>query len=63
MRGAMQCDVIACDWYCYGEDSGGEGGEGGWTRPLPLARHHLVILSAAYRPLFPTPALTTPLMV
>ena len=50
------------DCHCYREGSWGGGG-GSWAFPLPLDRHHLVILSAAYRLLFPTPALTAPLMV
>ena len=56
---------MQCSYRCYRccGDSGGEGGEGGWAFPLPLACHHLVILSATYRPLFPTPVLTKPFMV
>ena len=63
MRNAEGCDAITGGWYCYGEDSGGEGDEGGRDFPLPLDCHHLEILSAAYLPVLPTPALTTPLMV
>ena len=55
----MQCNYE--DRYRYRELSGG--GEGGWAFPLPLLCHHFVILSATYRPLFPTPALAKPLMV
>jgi len=40
-----------------------ESGEGGWTFPLPLTCHHLVILSVTCQPLFQTPALAVPLMV
>ena len=58
----MRCDYGGRGYCCH-EDSGGEGKEGGWAFPLPLARHHLEILSTAYLPLFPTPALTTPLTV
>jgi len=60
-RSVMQCSYR--DYYCYREDSRGGGEEGGWAFPLPLAFHHLVILSATYRLLFPTPALTAPLTV
>ena len=49
-------------WYWRYEDSWG-GKEGGLAFPLPLERHHLEILSTAYRLLFPTPALATPLIV
>ena len=59
-RNAMR---LRGDWYCYDEDPGGGSEEGGWAFLLPLARHHLVILSTAYRLLFPTPALTAPLIV
>ena len=44
---------------CYDDPGGGK--EGGSA--FPLARHHLEILSTAYRLLFPTPALATPLIV
>jgi len=59
-RSVMQYKYRDC--HCYCEGSWGGGG-GGWVFPLPLACHHLVILSTAYRLLLPTPALTTPLMV
>jgi len=54
MRKAMQCNAIT---------GTGQGGEGSWAFPLPLARHHLVTPSATYRAPFQTSALTTPLMV
>ena len=59
-RSVMQYNYL--DYHCYCEGSWGGGG-GYWAFPLPLACHHLVILSATYRLLFPTPALTVPLMV
>ena len=51
------------DRHCYREESGGDGGEGGWLLSLPPAFHHLAILSVTYRLLFPIPALATPFMV
>ena len=61
-RNVMRCNAMQLrgDWYCYDEDFGGEGR---WTFLLPPARHHLVILSTAYRLLLPIPALTIPLTV
>lgn len=41
----------------------GECGKGGCAFPVPLAHHHLVILSITDQPLFSTPVLTAPLMV
>jgi len=60
-RSMMRYNYGNC--HRYREGSWGGGGEGGWAFPLPPACHHLEILSATYRLLFPTPALTTPLIV